>query len=134
MIIYKSTAYEFDLDVRYNKISDKLESEFKRVLGRDVSDSERRSFSNSLSKMNEVLINEDLVKKDCGVLIEYQLPSSSMRLDFMITGKDKFMNKNAVIVELKQWEQVEECNTSRQVYTYTGGRMREVNHPAVQVG
>ncbi|VDN47170.1 conserved protein of unknown function [Petrocella atlantisensis] len=134
MIIYKSTAYEFDLDVRYNKISDKLESEFKRVLGRDVSDSERRSFSNSLSKMNEVLINEDLVKKDCGVLIEYQLPSSSMRLDFMITGKDKFMNKNAVIVELKQWEKVEECNTSRQVYTYTGGRMREVNHPAVQVG
>jgi len=133
MIIYKSTAYEFDLDVRYNKITQKLEDEFLKILGRKPSDSERRSFTNSLSRMNDILINEDLVKKDCGVLIEYQLPSSSMRLDFMITGKDKFLNKNAVIVELKQWDKVEECDTERQVYTYTGGAYREVNHPAIQV-
>jgi len=133
MIIYKSTAYEFDLDVRYNKITQKLEDEFIRILGRNISEPERRSFTNSLSKMNEILINEELVKKDCGVLIEYQLPGSSMRLDFMITGKDKFLNKNAVIVELKQWDKVEESNTERQVYTYTGGALREVNHPAVQV-
>jgi len=133
VIIYKSTAFEFDYDVRYNKITQKLEDEFIRILGRKPSDSEKRSFSNSLSKMNEVLNNENLVNKNCGVLIEYQLPSSSMRLDFMITGKDKFMNSNAVIVELKQWEKVESSNTARQVYTYTGGAFREVNHPAVQV-
>lgn len=83
--------------------------------------------------MNDVLINENLNNKDCGVLIEYNLPQSSMRLDFMITGKDKFLNSNAVIVELKQWEEVKETNTERQVLTYTGGRVREVNHPAVQV-
>ncbi len=133
MILYKSTAYEFNYDVRYNKITLKLEEEFLKILGRRPSDSERRSFSNSLSKMNDILMNEELIKKDCGVLIEYQLPSSSMRLDFMITGKDKFMNKNAVIVELKQWEKVEESETMRQVYTYTGGAIREVNHPSVQV-
>ncbi|UNC92125.1 hypothetical protein [Candidatus Contubernalis alkaliaceticus] len=90
-------------------------------------------FQNSLSKMNEVLINEELNSVNCGVLIEYHLPQSSMRLDFMITGKDKFLNPNAVIVELKQWESVKESNTDRQVYTYTGGALREVNHPAVQV-
>ncbi len=133
MIIYKSTAYEFDIDVRFNKITQKLEDEFIKILGRKPSDAERRSFSNSLSKMNDVLINEDLVKRDCGILIEYQLPSSSMRLDFMITGKDKFLNKNAVIVELKQWDKVDESDTDRQVYTYTGGSIKEVNHPAVQV-
>lgn len=133
MIIYKSTANEFNYDVRYNKITKKLEDEFIKILGRKPSDSERRSFSNSLSKMNDVLVNENLVNKNCGVLIEYQLPSSSMRLDFMITGKDKFMNRNAVIVELKQWDKVQESDTDRQVYTYTGGAIREVNHPAVQV-
>ena len=133
LIIYKSTAAEFDIDVRYNKISNKLEDEFIKVIGRKPSDSEARAFKNSLTKMNEVLINESLVKKDCGVLIEYMLPSSSMRLDFMITGKDKFLNKNAVIVELKQWETVEESETERQINTYTGGSKRDVNHPAVQV-
>jgi len=43
-----------------------------------MSEPDRRALNNSLSKMNEVLINEELVKKDCGVLIEYQLPGSSM--------------------------------------------------------
>ena len=52
--------------------------------------------------------------------------------DFMITGKDKFLNANAVIVELKQWDHVEESNTEAG-FTYTGGDFREVNHPAVQV-
>ncbi|HHW49158.1 MAG TPA: DUF2075 domain-containing protein [Clostridiaceae bacterium] len=133
MVIYKSSTAHFDHDVRYNKIVDKLESKFIKILGRRVSDSERHSFQNSLSKMNEVLTNEDLHNKDCGVLIEYKLPQSSMRLDFMITGKDKFLNPNAVIVELKQWEKVEETNTERQVLTYIGGTIREVNHPAIQV-
>ena len=133
MIIYRGSTTQFDYDVRYNKIADILEQEFIRVLGRGVSPAERRSFQNSLSKINEVLINEGLNSVDCGVLLEYHLPQSSMRLDFMITGKDKFLNANAVIVELKQWDHVEESNTERQVVTYTGGDFREVNHPAVQV-
>lgn len=132
MIIYKSSSAHFDFDIRYNKITDKLESEFYKITGRRVAQAEKRSWQNSLSKINEVLLNERLNEKDCGVLIEYQLPQSSMRLDFMITGRDKFLNKNAVIVELKQWEKAECTDTERQVITYTGGGLREVNHPAVQ--
>lgn len=133
MIIYKSSTTHFDHDVRYNKIVNKLESEFLKITGRHVAEAERRSWKNSLSKMNEVLLNEKLNEKDCGVLIEYQLPQSSMRLDFMITGKDKFLNTNAVIVELKQWDKVSAADTDRQVVTYTGGSNHEVNHPSVQV-
>ncbi|UNC92128.1 hypothetical protein [Candidatus Contubernalis alkaliaceticus] len=44
MIIYRSSTAHFDLDVRFNKIVDKLENEFIRTLGRKVSDPERRSF------------------------------------------------------------------------------------------
>lgn len=83
----------------YNKIVDILENEFIKILGRKVTDPERHSFQNSLSKMNEVLKNEQLHEKDCGVLIEYNLPQSSMRLDFMITGKDKFLNSKATSVK-----------------------------------
>jgi DUF2075 family protein len=133
MIIYKSTTYDFSLDVRYNKIVEKIEDEFVKILGRKPGSSERKALQNSLSKMNEVIINENLTETDCGVLIEYQIPSTSMRIDFMITGKDKFMNLNAVIIELKQWEKVDACNTINEVLTYTGGNYREVLHPAVQV-
>jgi len=133
MIIYRNSSMDFDLDVRYNKIVDVLEREFTKITGHRVGDAEKRSWRNSLGKINDVLINEKLNLKDCGVLIEYQLPQSSMRLDFMITGKDKFRNENAVIVELKQWDKVVSTDTEHQVVTYVGNAYREVNHPSVQV-
>ncbi len=37
-------------------------------------------------------------------MLEYQLPLTSRRLDFMVTGKGQGNSDNAVIVELKQWE------------------------------
>lgn len=133
MIIYRNSSMDFDLDVRYNKIVDILEREFIKTTGHRVGDAEKRSWRNSLGKINDVLINEKLNLKDCGVLIEYQLPQTSMRLDFMITGKDKFRNENAVIVELKQWDKVDSTDTEHQVITFVGNALREVNHPSVQV-
>ena len=41
---------------------------------------------------------------DHGVMLEYQLPLSSKRLDCIICGKDSAETDNAVIIELKQWE------------------------------
>src|SRR5699024_12044381 len=40
-------------------------------------------------------------------LIEFRIPYSSKRVDFLITGKSKESNESVVIVELKQWEKVE---------------------------
>jgi len=39
------------------------------------------------------------------VAIEYQLPQSSKRIDFMITGEDAAGRTKVVIVELKQWSE-----------------------------
>ncbi len=133
MILYKGNTTEFEYDVRYNKIVAKLEQEYLKAVGRHVSPSEKRSWSSSLHYMANVVVNTELNHKDCGVLIEYQLPSTSQRLDFLITGQDKFFNRNAVIVELKQWDKVWPAETSRQVVTYVGNANREVSHPAVQV-
>ena len=47
---------------------------------------------------------------DNGVVLEYQLPQTSRRLDCMITGRDNQNNDNAVIVELKQWQKCEQSD------------------------
>jgi DUF2075 family protein len=71
--------------------------------------------------------------KNHGVGIEYQLPGSSKRLDFLITGLSVDKKKEAVIVELKQWEKTEPGDGDK-VVTFVGQRERDVLHPSVQVG
>jgi hypothetical protein len=68
------------------------------------------------------------------VILEYQIPLTSKRLDCLVTGKDAKGRDNAVIVELKQWERCEESDAANTVVTWVGGSNREVLHPSVQVG
>lgn len=68
-----------------------------------------------------------------GVLLEYQLPGNSRRLDCMITGRDHEKKASAVIVELKQWERAEPSDGDN-ILTFTGGGLRDVLHPSAQVG
>ncbi len=64
--------------------------------------SEFRSWDASLGFMRNAI---DLggLPDDCGVMLEYQLPTSSRRVDMIVTGEGEDEKKNAVIVELKQW-------------------------------
>ena len=71
---------------------------------------------------------------DHGVMLEYQLPLTSRRLDFMVTGKGHGNSDNAVIVELKQWEKCGAADGENEVATFVGGASREVLHPSAQVG
>ena len=52
--------------------------------------------------MAKVLQDEE-IPDDAGIAIEYQIPHSSQRIDFMITGEDGTGTPKVVIVELKQW-------------------------------
>jgi uncharacterized protein len=71
--------------------------------------------------------------KDNGVLLEYQLPATSRRLDCMVTGRSDDRSAQAMIVELKQWEECERTE-GELILTRTGGAKRDVLHPSVQVG
>lgn len=71
--------------------------------------------------------------EDHGILLEYQLPLTSRRLDCMVCGRDETAADRAVIVELKQWERCEETDSDDLVTTWLGGRERDVLHPSVQV-
>jgi hypothetical protein len=72
---------------------------------------------------------------DHGVILEYQLPLSSRRLDCIVTGHDERRSANAVIMELKQWSAVDGASVvGDKVVTWVGGGHRDVLHPSVQAG
>ena len=131
MIIYKNTTQGFKQDVNDNRIVADIEQHFLSILNRHVSSSEKNALNNSLRFM-ESLVRTAELSEDCGVLIEYNIPSTSKRVDFILSGEDIDMNKNIVMIELKQWSIVKGTNASFLVETYTGGASREVPHPSYQ--
>lgn len=132
MIIYKNSAEGFQDDVHNNKIVNRIDDQFLKVLGHSVSDNEKRSWNNSLNFM-EKIVRLSKVPKDCGVLLEYNIPSTSKRIDFMITGLDASKKKKLIIVELKQWESAKATPLDNLVQTFLGGNPHQyVTHPAYQ--
>ena len=132
MRLYSGTSEQFIQDAVHNQIAEKLKSAFFSHYRYNPSPSEINSWRNSLRSMSQVFQYAGLM--DHGVLLEYQLPLTSRRLDCMICGRDEKKKDNAVIVELKQWDSCEEALGENEVLTWVGGGKREVLHPSVQVG
>ena len=129
MIIYQNSAVGFRRDVDNNKIVYAIEDKFRNKYGRRVSDSERRSWSNSLQYM-ETVLRKSQVPDNCGVLVEYNIPATSLRIDFIISGRDRNDNANFVIIELKQWEKA--GATKKEDLVTIGNGFREESHPSYQ--
>jgi uncharacterized protein len=132
MRLYAGTSQQFITDNIQNQISDKLKNAFFSYYRYNPSPAEINSWRNSLRSMSQVFQYTNLM--DNGILLEYQLPLTSKRLDCMITGQDDDKRDTAVIVELKQWENCEATDSENEVQTWVGGAKREVLHPSVQVG
>ncbi|MCR4947315.1 MAG: DUF2075 domain-containing protein [Lachnospiraceae bacterium] len=109
MIIYENTVGNFSEDVTMNSISDKLLAKLRDLHLGGGGESEVNSWNNSLHFMKDILDTPD-VPRDCGVAIEYNIPQTSKRVDFMIMGQDRESIDHVVIVELKQWANVEKVN------------------------
>ncbi|RFB12696.1 DUF2075 domain-containing protein [Bacillus sp. HNG] len=131
MIIYNETSNNFINHIYENKIGYVLKKNLYKRMNKVVSDSELRSWENSLPQMARVIRDADL-KKDTHVLLEYKLPSTQKRIDFIITGQDKKGKKNAMIIELKQWQKAKVAEGNGIVTTFLGGRERETVHPSYQ--
>ena len=132
MRLYAGTSGQFVEDTVLNQIAGKLKNAFFSHYRYNPSHAEIISWQNSLRAMSGILQYGSLL--DHGVMLEYQLPLTSKRLDFMVTGKGKGNSDNAVIVELKQWEKCVAADGENEVATYVGGASREVLHPSAQVG
>lgn len=131
MIVYLSNKARFREDVLSNRIHEIVQGEFKRVVGKAVGENELRSWKNSLQAMDSVISDEG-IPHDTGVAIEFNIPQTSKRVDFILTGRREDGTRSAVIVELKQWQKAEATSMDAIVSTFVGGREREVSHPSYQ--
>lgn len=131
MIVYEATAKKFIEDVDSNQILSEIEKAFREKLGRGIPPGEVSAYSNSLPHMERV-VRRSGVADDCGILIEYKIPLTNFRIDFVIAGNDEQGNKNFVIVELKQWQKASIAEGDGLVESFTGNAQRIVTHPSYQ--
>lgn len=131
MIIYSCTALEFKTNVDNNSITLEIEKSYLQKMGKKPNPSERSAWNNSMQFMEKIVRNSN-VADDCGILIEYNIPATSMRVDFIISGMDGNDNENFIIIELKQWELVQPSDSEGLVKTFVGGSIRPVTHPSYQ--
>ena len=131
MIVYRNTKSGFVNDVRSNSIASIIENEFAAHNISHNNDSEYRSWANSLQYLRNV-VDVPQLDDECQIAIEYQIPLTSKRVDFLISGVDESGHNNVVIIELKQWETSGKTSRPDIVTAFTGGANRAVVHPSYQ--
>ena len=92
MILYSSSKTAFINDINDKSIIDILNNTMKEKMYHYTSESEKSSWENSLEYISEVISSSNL-PDDCTIILEYNLPISSSRIDLMITGFDEQNNK-----------------------------------------
>ena len=132
MLVYDGTKADFLYSVEQDTIAFEIEENIYNKMNRHTARNEFRAWENSLEYMYKVL-NDDGIPKDAGIAIEYNIPQTSKRVDFLISGYDENNQSNVIIIELKQWDKLNAIDgVDGLVETYTGNAMRQVVHPSYQ--
>ena len=92
MIIFSCLKKEFDQFVEKRVISNQVYEAFKEKMGKKTKLNQIKSWANSLPMMYPLL--KDL-PENVGIAIEFNIPLTSKRVDFIVSGYDK--NHNPVI-------------------------------------
>jgi hypothetical protein len=131
LIVYEATKKQF-LHVHDNDdIEDVILAHYTARTGKRVGRSEMASWRGSLGYMAKVL-RDELLPDDAGLAIELHLPQSSKRIDFTLTGHGEAGEKNAVLIELKQWSTSKLSDKDAIVVTALGKGLNETVHPSYQ--
>lgn len=132
MIIYESTLESFNDSVDQGTIAKEIEDRFVEAMGHKTTLGEMRAWKNSMRAMR-IVLSDIAIPSNAGVAIEFKIPYSSKRVDFIISGRSEDQRNTAIIVELKQWESAETVSGKDAIVrTFVGGGMRDVAHPSYQ--
>ena len=133
MIVYNDTKKQFVDDVKNSEIADKILACVRERGLNAGQDKEYISWENSMQFMRNIVDDKD-IDDEVNIAIEYNIPLTSKRVDFIIYGSDKSGNDNVVIVELKQWQDAEIVADDMHycVKTYVGKANNIVCHPSYQ--
>lgn len=130
MILYSTYKSDFVKDVA--RIPQILKDNLLTKLGEEASDNEVLSWHNSLSYMASLLSTKS-IPEDAGVALEYNIPVTNNRIDFIISGFNTEDKMQAILIELKQWQHVEATDKDGIVITRYEEGLKETTHPSYQV-
>lgn len=133
MIVYNDIKRQFVNDVKDNSIADKILDAIKMRGLNAGHEKEYSSWQNSMQFMRNI-VDDSEIDDEVRICIEYNIPLTSKRVDFIIAGADKAGNENIVIVELKQWQKAEVVADDMHycVKTFIANSDRIVCHPSYQ--
>jgi DUF2075 family protein len=114
------------------KIVSQLSNQMLFQIGNSPNSAEKRSWKNSLEKISNLLVECGL--SDLNLLIEYQLPYTSKRIDLLAIGSDPKSGAPVVIaIELKQWSNASLYENSIDSVLIDAYGNSPVLHPILQV-
>lgn len=133
MIVYQATKSQFLVDAS-NGIEDIISKNISEILHLNIrqGSSEYNAWKNSLGNAMFHVINTDEIPGDASIAIEYGIPRTKNRIDFIICGRDENHDNNIVIIELKQWDAVNKINKDGIVSTRFAHGEVETTHPSYQ--
>ena len=132
MIVYQATKSKFLHDCDDDQIEDVVSSAYVQKTGRYASQSEFRSWRASLTAMARVLRDKG-IPDDIGVGVEFGIPQTAKRIDFILSGQAENGTPHVVIVELKQWSTSRISEKDGIIVANRGARAEiEGPHPSYQ--
>ena len=132
MLVYAGIKTDFLHSVEDGTLAEEIRQTILEKLGRKTPESEFRSWENSLTNMY-VVMSDSCIPGNSGVAIEYNIPQTAKRVDFIVSGYDADTRPSIVIIELKQWEKLTAIKgVDAVVETIIGGANRRVVHPSYQ--
>jgi len=130
VIIYSRKKDEFCDDVFENRIEDEIYNIYQAKIG-GTSRQEIRSWKNSMQYMKNI-VESPSIPNDAIISIEFMIPNTAKRVDFIISGQDTNKRDSIVIVELKQWEKANKTGMDAIVSSFVGKSIRDLSHPSYQ--
>lgn len=133
MIVYNANKELFVQDVKTGVIATKILNLIREKGLNAGQEREFASWHNSMKFMRDI-VDDPEIDDDVQIAIEYNIPQTSKRVDFIIIGSNASNNESIVIVELKQWSRAEVVDDDMHfsVRTYVANDKRIVCHPSYQ--
>lgn len=132
MIVYQADKNTFLDDHDNREIEHIVAAKYLQRTGRYAPETEFRSWKNSLGEMAKVLRDPE-IPSDVGIGVEFGIPQSSKRIDFILSGRND-EGPRLVIIELKQWSESRLTDKDGIIVARRGGTApeREGPHPCYQ--
>ena len=131
MALLRSSVTGFETQLASGSVVEQLMSRLLATTGRHASEGEVRSWKASLPVLVNDLVSAGLSNVE--VIVEFQLPLTSKRVDAVLAGADPKTGQDSyVLVELKQWHEAALFESSPSLVHLDAYGNRPVLHPVEQ--